>query len=69
MRCKERDRLAKQHDDAGTRFDAARNALNESIGIGTRAEWWRLNEEMDNAWVALRRTRALLDSHIREHCC
>jgi hypothetical protein len=67
--CNERDRLVKQHNDVGARFDAARKVLNERMGIGTRAEFWRLSEDMDNAWIDLRRARALLDSHIREHSC
>jgi hypothetical protein len=69
MRCQERGRLEKQHEDAATRFDAARKALNEAIGTSTRAEFWRLSEDMDNAWVDLRRARILLDNHIREHNC
>jgi hypothetical protein len=69
MSCEERVRLEEEHEQASARFDAAREALNERIGVSSRAEFRALSEGLDNAWVGLRRARTALDNDVWEHQC
>ena len=69
MRCDDRERLEKEHVDAGAAFDAARAMLRNRIGVSPKGEYERLNAAAEEAWGALNGARKRLDEHIREHGC
>ena len=69
MACLERDRLEKEHGEAGAKFDAARRRLQDRIGTSKKEEFESLNRAFDQSWQALARARIALDVHVRTHGC
>jgi hypothetical protein len=69
MLCPERERLEKEHAEAGAIFDAARVRLQARIGISQQEEFVMLNHALERSWQALIRARTALDHHLREHGC
>jgi len=69
MRCDERTQLENEHGEAGLAFDAAREVLQERIGISPKEDFISLSRAVDTTWDAVNRTRVALDEHIREHNC
>ena len=69
MPCQERERLEKEHAEAGTAFDGADEGLQAKVGISSRSEYQRLQQAVEVAWGHLTSARGALDRHIREHGC
>ena len=69
MACLERDRLEREHVEAGAKFDAARQRLQDRIGTSKKEEFESLNRTFDQSWQVLARARIALDLHVREHGC
>jgi hypothetical protein len=69
MSCEEHTRLEREHSQAKTRYDAARETLESKMGVTSRDEFLRLTHSIDETWVALERARYLLDRHVTEHGC
>lgn len=69
MVCEEQARLVRQLIEAKTRYQAAREALENRIGVSPREEFLRLSNAIDEAWVEVERAQYLLDQHTKEHGC
>ena len=69
MGCAERQRLEREHAEAGSTFHAALHALRNNIGTCPQEEYLRLDREADEAWNRMHRTRNALDGHLRNHNC
>jgi MEDS: MEthanogen/methylotroph, DcmR Sensory domain len=69
MACLERNRLEREHAEAGGKFDAARQRLQARIGTSKKEEFESLNRAVDQSWQVLARARIALDLHVRAHGC
>jgi hypothetical protein len=69
MHCEERARLDQQLTEAKTRYQTARKSLETRIGVIPRAEFLRLSNAIDEAWVEVERAEYLLEQHTKEHGC
>lgn len=69
MDCLEREHLEREHERAGAAFDSARRNLQEHIGTWDKAKYHHLLSKCDEAWANVRKARAALDAHIRQHGC
>ena len=69
MACPLRDRLERRYTLAIARFDRARKSLLDNIALCTRAESQALNDQVGCACDWLNNAFAMLDEHIRKHCC
>jgi hypothetical protein len=69
MACLERDRLEREHSEAGAKFDAARQRLQARIGTSIKEEFESLNRAIEQSWQVLVQARIALDLHVRAHGC
>ena len=69
MSCQERDLLRNEHAEAGAAFDAARQVLQDRMGVSPKSEFLVLNQATEKAWANLQRAHQALDAHIRSHDC
>ena len=69
MECEQRVSLRKIYMTASVTFDAAKNRLQQRVGICPKREFWALCEALDRVSEGLKFARAALDAHIQEHCC
>jgi hypothetical protein len=69
MSCEERERLEREHIEAGAAFNTAREALRNRTGISPKEEFVTLRAVVNQAWETLMHARAALERHITEHGC
>jgi hypothetical protein len=69
MSCPKREHLVRSYTHAVARFDSARESLLGRIAFSSQAELHALNDEVECAGDLLHNAWALLDEHIRQHCC
>lgn len=69
MNCTERQRLEQECSNAGSDYEAAREALQAKLGACAQDEFLALTSAVDEGWEALQRARYLLSRHIRDHGC
>jgi hypothetical protein len=69
MSCQKKDRLERRYTHAVERLDSARKCLLDRIAICSQAELLAWNDEVDCACNLLNNARAMLDEHVRQHCC
>jgi hypothetical protein len=68
-RCMERERLARELDEARSCYSRAAEMLRGRVGVLEKAEYQRLNQAVEEAWTKMEDARAALDRHIDEHGC
>jgi hypothetical protein len=69
MYCQARDRLERRYARAIERFDSARKCLLDRIAFCSQAELQTLSDQVDCACDWLDNSHAMLNEHIRQHCC
>ena len=69
MGCPRRSRLEKNRDQASARVAAIRQRLRERISLCPKQEFLMLTDDLDRASEAVDQAQAVLDAHIRVHCC
>ena len=69
MYCQARDHLERRYGRAIARYDSARKSLLDKIGICSQGELQTLSDQIDCACDWLDNAHAMLDEHIRRHCC
>jgi hypothetical protein len=69
VRCMERERLARDLDEARSCYISAAETLRGRVGVLEKAEYQRLNRAVEEARTKMEDARAALDRHMAEHGC